>query len=45
MNPVNILKIIILILELIASGLDTEYAIGTVSSKYNISETLLRKIL
>jgi|GEM_PF-2682631 len=45
MNPLSIVKIIIILLELIASGLDSESAIGTVASKYNISATLLRKFL
>lgn len=45
MNPLSIVKIIIILLELIASGLDRESAIGTVASKYNVAETLLRKFL
>lgn len=45
MNPLTIVKIIIILLELIARGLDTESAIGSVASKYNISATLLRKFL
>lgn len=45
MNPVKILKIIIILLELIASGIDAESATGNISSKYNIPPTFLRKLL
>jgi hypothetical protein len=45
MNPLSIVKIIIILLELIARGLDNESAINTLASKYNISATLLRKFL
>lgn len=45
MNPVNLLKIIIILLQLIASGIDSESAIGRVASKYNISTAILREFL
>lgn len=45
MNPLSIIKIIIILLDLIARGLDRESALGSVASKYNISATLLRKFL
>lgn len=45
MNPVNILKIIIILLELIASGMDCESAVGNIASKYNISTIVLRELL
>lgn len=45
MSPVKILKIIIILLELIASGLDTDTAISDIASRYNISSTFLRKFL
>ncbi|MDZ7542939.1 hypothetical protein GNF83_17475 [Clostridium perfringens] len=45
MNLVKILKIIIILLQLIASGIDTESAIAGISSKYNISSAFLRKFL
>lgn len=45
MNLVKILKIIIILLELIASGIGTETALADVSSKFNISSAFLRKFL
>lgn len=45
MNLVNILKIIVILLELIASGIDSESAIGNIASKYNISTAVLRDFL
>ncbi len=45
MNPFNILKIIIILLELIASGLGTETALSNVASRYNVSSAFLRKFL
>lgn len=45
MNPIKILKIIIILLQLIASGIDTDTAISDISSKYNISASFLRKFL
>lgn len=45
MNPVNILKIIIILLQLIASGIDSESAIVSLARKYNISATVLRDLL
>lgn len=45
MNPVSILKIIIILLQLIASGIDSESAIASLARKYNISATVLRDLL
>ena len=45
MNPVYILKIIIILLQLIASGIDTDTAISDVASRFNISASFLRKFL
>lgn len=45
MNPAMILKIIIILLQLIASGIDTDTAILDVSSKFNVSSAFLRKFL
>lgn len=45
MNPVMILKIIIIILQLIASGIDADTAISDAASRFNVSSALLRKFL
>lgn len=45
MNPAMILKIIIILLQLIASGISKDTAISDVASRYNISEAFLRKFL
>ncbi|MCJ8173507.1 hypothetical protein [Clostridium botulinum] len=45
MNLVKILKIIIILLELIASGLDNDTAMSDIASRYNISSALLRKLI
>lgn len=45
MNYVNILKVIIILLQLIASGIDKDTAILDVASRFNISSVLLRRFL
>lgn len=45
MNPVMILKIIIIFLQLIASGIDTDTAISDISSRFDVSPAFLRKFL
>lgn len=45
MNLVKILKIIIILLELIANGLDNDTAMSDIASRYNISSVLLRKLI
>ncbi|WP_238882327.1 hypothetical protein [Clostridium sp. YIM B02551] len=45
MNPVMIVKIIILLLELIARGMDADTAISNISSKFNVSSMFLRKFI
>ena len=45
MNPAMILKIIIILLQLIASGIDTDTAISDISTRYNISASCLKKFL
>lgn len=45
MNPVMILKIIIILLQLIASGIDTDTAISDISSRFNVSSAFLRTFL
>lgn len=45
MNPVKILKIIIILLQLIASGIDKDTAISDVASRYNVSAAFLRRFL
>ncbi|WP_160165284.1 hypothetical protein [Clostridium botulinum] len=45
MSPVKILKIIIILLELIASGLDNDTAMSNIASRYDIPSVLLRKFI
>jgi hypothetical protein len=45
MNPAMLLKIIILLLQLISSGIDTDTAISDISSRFNVSSAFLRKLL
>lgn len=45
MNPAMILKIIIILLQLIASGVDTDIAISDISSRFDVSSAFLRKFL
>ena len=45
MNPAMILKIIIILLQLIANGINKDTAISDVASRYNVSASFLRKFL
>ncbi|MEG2289406.1 MAG: hypothetical protein RSA29_03525 [Clostridium sp.] len=45
MNPILILKIIAVVLQMIASGLSEGEAIASVSAKFGIPESLIRKFM
>ncbi|WP_160669671.1 hypothetical protein [Clostridium sp. C8-1-8] len=45
MNPIYILRIVIIILELIARGMDSESAINKIANEHNISASFLREFL
>lgn len=45
MNPILILKIIAVVLQMIANGLSEGEAIASASAKFGIPESLIRKFM